>query len=188
MISFCTSYLGRHEHLEQTIPYNMDQARGFDCEFIFLDYSEYSDKWQNSKAKNKAHYKAEGDILVNVDADNYLTKEYIQGLIDKFRSDMNIIVYGEGANIGGRIAISKDNFCKLNGYDERFEDWGYEDIDFIYRAKNLGLKRIAVAGLPTIEHGDELRFKDEIQRKKNRPMMVYNRDNNVTDWRVLLKS
>lgn len=179
MISFCTSYLGRREHLELTMLHNFDVGAEFDCEFIYVDYGEYSNRWEVSKAKNIAHNKAAGDILVNVDADNYLSVEYVNGVLDLFDKDMNIIVYGEKENTGGRIAISKDNFIKLGGYDERFKDWGYDDIDFIYRAANLGLRRFTVGGISAIPHSDELRN----MGVDNRPLMVSNRENNVINWR-----
>jgi hypothetical protein len=181
LISFCTSYLGRREHLEKTYPHNVDVGINYDCEFVLLDYSAYSDKWEVSRAKNKAHYIASGEILINVDADNYLSIPYVNGVLEIFKEDRNVIVYSEEDNVGGRIAISSDNFKKLGGYDERFKDWGYDDIDFIYRARNLGLRMFKMQGLTAIAHGDELRFTGD--RYKNRPLMVYNRDNNVTDWR-----
>jgi predicted glycosyltransferase involved in capsule biosynthesis len=178
LISFCTSYLGRREHLEQTIPHNFDVGLNFDCEFIYIDYSGYSNKYEFSKAKNIAHYEAKGDILINVDADNYLSIQYVQAILDIFSQDKYVIVYGE-KEVGGRIAISKMCFHLLGGYDERFKDWGYEDIDLIYRARNLGLRRFKMEGLSYIDH--ERNIED---RYKNRPLMVYNRDNNVTDWRL----
>ena len=177
MISFCTSYLGRREHLMQTYPHNVEAGINFDCEFVLCDYSAYSDKWEVSSAKNRAHFQATGDILVNVDADNYLSVEYIQGLLDLFDKDMNIIVHGE-CEVGGRIAISRFNFIRLGGYDERFKDWGYEDIDFIYRATNLGLRRFIVSNISYIDHERDIE-----DRLKNKPLMEYNRDNKITDWR-----
>ena len=183
MISFCTSYLGRREHLNLTVPHNYKVCTGFDCEFVYIDYGEYSKKWEVSKAKNMAHFKATGDILVNVDADNYLSSQYIQGVLDLFNKDMDIIVYGEKDNTGGRIAISRENFHILGGYDERFEDWGYDDIDLIYRADNLGLRRFTVCNITAIPHGDEIRFKPG-EQYKNRHLMTANRDDKITDWRV----
>jgi len=148
-----------------------------------MDYSAYSTRWEVGKAKNKAHNEAVGDILINVDADNYLSIEYVQSILDIFSNDMNVIVYGEKDNVGGRIAISRRNFLRLGGYDERFKSWGYDDIDFIYRARNLGLRRFVINGLSAISHEDDLRF-EKGARYENRSMMVYNRDNNVTDWRA----
>jgi len=142
-----------------------------------VDYGAYSDKWEVSRAKNKAHFAAESEILVNVDADNYLSEAYVSGVLDLFNTDMNIIVYGE-EEIGGRIAISRKNFVKLGGYDERFKDWGYDDIDLIYRARNLGLRRFKVEGISYIDHDRDIE-----DRYKNKPLMEYNRDNNVKDWR-----
>jgi hypothetical protein len=182
MISFCTSYFGRREHLELTVPHNFKVGADYESEFIYIDYAEYADKWEVGRAKNIAHFKALGDILINVDADNYLSREYVNGVLDLFSKDMNIIVYGEEDNIGGRIAISRFNFHRLGGYDERFKDWGYDDIDFIYRAINLGLRRFKVSNITAISHDDKLRFKDG-ERYKNKPLMEYNRDNNITDWR-----
>lgn len=40
----------------------------------------------------------------------------------------------------GRIAISKENFYRLGGYDESFTGWGLEDADFFKRATRLKLK------------------------------------------------
>jgi hypothetical protein len=39
----------------------------------------------------------------------------------------------------GRIAMSKDNFMKLGGYDEHMKGWGREDGNLIMRALAMGL-------------------------------------------------
>ena len=177
MISFCTSYLGRHDHLKVTIPHNLMVARGIDCEFVYVDFSEYSDVWEVSRAKNIAHDMASGEILVNVDADNFLSRDYIDGVLNLFNKDMDIIIHGEGEGVGGRIAISKFNYLRLGGYDERFRSWGFDDVDFIYRAMNLGLRRYTADNIRYIPHENTM-----INRDKNRPLMEYNRKNNVINW------
>ncbi len=42
---------------------------------------------------------------------------------------------------GGQCSMWKDDFIKVNGFDEQFEGWGYEDFDLGYRLMNAGVKR-----------------------------------------------
>lgn len=43
---------------------------------------------------------------------------------------------------GCHMAFWKDDFLKVNGYNEDFEGWGSEDVEIEQRFINLGLKRI----------------------------------------------
>ena len=45
------------------------------------------------------------------------------------------IPYGGGGNLG----VWKSDIIKVNGYNEDYEGWGYEDNDFILRLRNMGL-------------------------------------------------
>ena len=42
---------------------------------------------------------------------------------------------------GRNFAFWKDDFIKVNGFEESFEGWGHEDKEFALRLKNCGLKR-----------------------------------------------
>lgn len=43
----------------------------------------------------------------------------------------------------GAVAISRDAFYELDGFDDRFIGWGYEDLDFAFRAENrFGIRRV----------------------------------------------
>ncbi|PZP46571.1 MAG: hypothetical protein DI598_11950 [Pseudopedobacter saltans] len=46
--------------------------------------------------------------------------------------------------MGGRVAVSADNFYKLGGYDERIEGWGPDDLQFCLRARDAGLQPVAI--------------------------------------------
>jgi hypothetical protein len=49
-------------------------------------------------------------------------------------------------------AISYDNLCKLNGFDEKYKDGiGYDDNEFLYRVKLLGLK-LEIISDPIVLH------------------------------------
>lgn len=98
-----------------------------------------------SHAKNIAHKKSNGDILINIDADNYLTDLFIYKLISLFENNLDILTigYDDKINSGayGRICISRDNFYKLGGYFENFIGYGLQDYDLVERGKKyLNLK------------------------------------------------
>ena len=40
------------------------------------------------------------------------------------------------------FAVWKDDFVKINGFDETFEGWGHEDADLVLRLHNAGLRRV----------------------------------------------
>lgn len=43
--------------------------------------------------------------------------------------------------LGCNMSFWKDDFIKVNGYDEKFVGWGGEDHDFALRLQNLGLQK-----------------------------------------------
>ena len=51
--------------------------------------------------------------------------------------------------LGGLNGYWKEDAVRINGYDERFEGWGYEDWDFAVRLKKAGvrLKRLRFGGI-----------------------------------------
>ena len=163
MISFGTSCMGRLHHLEKTYIPNIETALCFDSTYTFTllnwNSSDGMDKWveQNlneyikngivkyihtkkptefsqSITKNITMKNSRGDIVCNLDADNFLNKKFLQKVNDIFCSHEPIIVSGEQAKgIAGRIVCRKEHLCELKGFDESLEGWGYEDLDFIAR-------------------------------------------------------
>src|SRR6187402_1563632 len=99
MISFCTVCMNRLHHLSQTLPVNLEANRDFpEVEFVLLDYNSsdgledymqtnYGElirtgrisffrtvehAWfRRSHSRNIAFRLAKGDIVCNIDADNY---------------------------------------------------------------------------------------------------------------------
>ena len=87
-----------------------------------------------SHAKNLAHKLAFGDILINLDADNMLTQSYIDELLNVFEGlegNNSVLCSNYNSSITGRIALPREMFFALKGYDEAFLHYGYEDIDLI---------------------------------------------------------
>jgi len=188
-ISYCTTCKGRLSHLKQTLPANLAAERDNpNVEFVLLDYdsrdgladwikANFSEEiasgrlryaryapaehFKMAHAKNMAHRLAMGDILCNLDADNFIAPNFSRWLDRQFTNEPHSIVGPRPLNLtrdleqkilwrvlhkprppadlAGRIAIARSDFEMLGGYDERFTGWGYEDIDFGLRARGAGL-------------------------------------------------
>lgn len=186
--------MNRVQHLKETLPENLKVVRFPLSDFVLLNYNSGDNlhEWvlKNFKkelksgklkyfktstpqtfkvchAKNAAHKLATGIHLVNLDADNYITKGYISSLLTHTSIGNDVTwfppsesVYGGGM---GRISIRKDIFLKLGGYDELMFGWGYEDQDLVKRAEAFGYKigNILPYLSKFIKHDDSLRITPE---------------------------
>lgn len=121
-----------------------------------IRYAKYAPAphFKFAHAKNMAHRVATGDILCNLDADNTTGPGFAKWLNQEFSKDKNIcvrpgvctlakqhILHGDKRwETCGRIALHRDNFLQLHGYDERISYWGGDDIDLYRRAQLAGLR------------------------------------------------
>jgi len=119
-----------------------------DIESGLLKYY-YTDKmksWHASIAKNTSHLYANGDVLMNLDCDNYTGYNGGKFVIQQFMNiDDDIIlhqvyIYLDGSF--GRIGMRREFFHAIGGYNEAFAPMGYEDIDLLERLKALGLRYV----------------------------------------------
>jgi len=171
-ISFCTTCMNRLFHLKQTfIPSIRDNINYPNVEFVLINYNSQDglDEWARkalksyidqgivnyyhttepkkfhiSKAKNLAHKVAKGDIVVNLDGDNFAGKDfayYVNYIMQK-RGENFIFQFKKAPYWGteGRIALMKKYFMELGGYDESLEAIGHEDHDLMDRGKVIGMK------------------------------------------------
>jgi hypothetical protein len=162
--------MGRLWQLEQTLPQNLRDNNNYpNLEFVIIDYNSpdgledyikcnmttpiqsgrliyYKTKepqfFHISHAKNMAHKLATGDIVCNVDADNFTGKGFASYLNHLINVNMRRMIHGNEGGSWGRIGMYKSFFEQLTGYDERLEGWGIEDGDLRDRAKNIGLECI----------------------------------------------
>lgn len=163
-VSFCITCMGRLSHLKQTLEKNiLDNARYPNVEFVLLVYYRTlrPEHFHVTRAKNIVHSLATGDILCNLDADNFTGKDLAFYLNRIFNKKPNTIVgvTSEVPDCFGRIALTRRDFNRLGGYDESFEGWGFEDDDIIVRAEEAGLslKLLPAPFLKYIPHSDLLR-------------------------------
>ena len=164
--------MGRRHHLEATYRKNLARAESHPAvEFILLDYhspdglgewvrrelaewmergvvryfrTEEPRRFHTAHAKNVAHRLATGDILVNLDADNFFADGYCEELVEVFRDGRRVLLEFADYHPGcmGRIALRREDFAALGGYNESFTGWGYEDADLKHRAEAWGLARL----------------------------------------------
>lgn len=132
-----------------------------------------------SHAKNMAHRMATGDIVCNLDADNFTGEGFAAYLRSVFKKDDNVVLNPshrvsklfppDDRGFFGRVAVSKENFMKLRGYDESFSGWGNEDTDLMQRAKGLGLRHLRIDTtryLGIIKHSNEERVENMFEGER----------------------
>jgi len=129
------------------------------------------EQFKMAHAKNMAHRLGmmEGaSILVNMDADNY-TGAGFAGYVANHMTDPNVFLWANmnqpdrpGRGCSGRIAVTKNAFLKLGGYDEKYETWSPDDKDFNARLRRLGYegREIPRPYLNVVLHNDKIRFKE----------------------------
>jgi glycosyltransferase involved in cell wall biosynthesis len=188
--------MNRLHHLKETLIENIPLVEKFDnVELIILNYGStdgmhywckdnlknqinsgrvkyfYTEKpkqFLHSHAKNIAHKKANGDILINLDADNYIVEGYIEFVLECFEKQNCIIASPPLDHFGkpgcfGKIAVKKQTFYEIGGYEEKIDyGWAWEDNHLINRILwNYGIPIIMTDSklCKTIEHDDEDRIK-----------------------------
>ena len=200
MIVFCTTCKGRAQHLEQTLPQNIADNSDFaNCKFLVLNYNsqdhllEFLKSFPNeiasgrlvfysyydwptfrmAHAKNMAHrlgMREGGEILVNLDADNFTGKGFAAYIKEKFCED-NVFLWSKMVKdgpdrtprgISGRIVVTKEAFLNAGGYDEKYETWSPDDKDFNARLRNLAYSahEIDQRYLLGVMHNDKMRFRE----------------------------
>ena len=216
-VSYCTTCRGRLPHLKQTLPANLAAEKDNpNVEFVVLDYGDEGKdgnlgEWIKqtfpeelvsgrlryarfeaphfamAHAKNMAHRLATGDIVCNVDADNFIVSGFGVWLSEQFSAHPNTIAtrlsftveqevqlrtrqlynsikQGKLDRIGstaGRTAMLRETFEKLGGYDQNYEAWGYEDSNLLARAHALGIGKTTIPKMLAgsgIDHNHALRY------------------------------
>jgi glycosyltransferase involved in cell wall biosynthesis len=178
-ITMCTVVKNRSYHYKETILQNIKDNRDAGTDFLLLDYNSDDDleEWvkknllvyieqgifsyyktiepmcfNRSHSRNMAFKLATGDLICNIDADNFTGLGFSSYVKQKFIVRENIILCAGGndnellyADIGGRICVRNSDFLRVTGYDERMSGYGYEDYDFINRLQMSGLEKTLIS-------------------------------------------
>lgn len=184
-VSYCSTCKGRLWQLKSTLHSNLAALRNIDAEWIILDYdcpdnvSEVLLSYPLSAAairagklkvykvqetldfsmplaKNLAHMLGMGEILFNLDIDNYIGNsfEILKGLQSDEYCHLSTGFANNGQ--GGRIGLARELFYQIGGYDLSYVGYGYDDIDLVDRLKTLKIKlvpevigRVPIGNSPT---------------------------------------
>lgn len=167
-ISVCTTCSNRLYQLSDTIEHNHKIIlNNSDSEWIIVNYGSKDElhqfmmnklpvmsnrvvyaketsgrSWHASCAKNSAHILGTGDVLFNLDCDNFIGSS-LDIIKNKFDSGIEILHMWTGVpkdGTFGRIALTKNLFHRLNGYDEKLYAMGGQDSDLLRRAIAMGSK------------------------------------------------
>lgn len=128
--------------------------------------------FSHSHSKNMAFKLAGGDIVCSINADHYTGKGFAAYVNKAFNTDENIVLttidfhgtqknYFPAKDVFGRVCVKKSDFLKVKGFDERMDQYGNEDFDFINRLEFAGLKRAFIEDfsfLNFIPHSQDERY------------------------------
>ena len=192
IISLCISIKNRLHHLKETLPRHLKEVSGFSVEIVVLDYgsSDGLGKWLKdnfsdeitrgiinyyrieageyflrSHARNLAFRLAKGEVICNLDADNYFEGNFTSYIREQFEQDKNCFLWAcdkkYSKDLYGRLCFLKSDFTALSGFNEEMNAYGYEDLEFCERLKNLGRKAKLIEGehfLKYLSHEEEDRL------------------------------
>ena len=71
--------------------------------------------------------------------------------------------------IGANMAVWREDFIKVNGFDESFEGWGHEDLEFLDRLTNSGIRnnfRHQQCILYHLNHQESSKINDSLNQQK----------------------
>lgn len=104
-------------------------------------------EWHASIAKNTSHKVASGAVLVNLDCDNYTGLQgarFVWHHFEQYKKEIVLWQFSRVKQDGsfGRIAITREMFNNIGGYNEDLMPMGYQDNDLFERARASGAKLI----------------------------------------------
>lgn len=188
--------MNRLYQLKKTLPKNIENSSSYDnVEFVVLDYnskdgleawikSEMADYLHSgvlayyktseplyffrSHSKNIAAKMATGEIVCNVDGDNFIGEGFAEYVSEQFLKNKNCYLAvernSEKKDCYGRICTRKKDFIEITGYDESMTDYGFEDFDLTNRLKLFGKEPQYITNqeyLKVLEHEDASRIENE---------------------------
>ena len=193
-ISFNITCMNRLHHIKQTLQQNIhDNFLSEQVEFNLLDYNSTDglERWvkqqgelfdtgifnyyktitptyyHRTHSRNMAFRLSTGDIVCNLDADNYLGEGFAAYILNLFcMSDEKVFYtprYSE-RDVIGRLCLWRKHFLSVNGYNEALPGYGLEDIELYYRLWNSGIEQEFISEnrfCKAIHHSHEERVSQE---------------------------
>ncbi|MGB4774939.1 MAG: glycosyltransferase family A protein [Daejeonella sp.] len=208
-VSFCTTCMNRLQHLSKTLISNINDNTGYEnLEFILLDYNssdgleEFINKefdlyiktgrliyyrttepefYNMSHSRNLAFKLSSGDIICNIDADNFTGKGFAEYVNAIFNENNNIFLSTHDDKLSlkkdvlGRICVKKKDFFTVGGYDEAMQHYGFDDYDFANRLIMSGVAKQQIENpifLEAILHSNKERISNGIDDNNLQKLLI----------------
>jgi glycosyltransferase involved in cell wall biosynthesis len=186
-VTIITTCKGRKAHLSQTLSTMLSQNFDGYYDIIVVDYGDPDNsydwiaslgnervrairvidntKYFNlSRARNCSVAFTAAEILCFVDADMLLGDDWLTSMTEPILRKDAALTFPDGKNkmrgMGGSIAVAKQAWGFVRGYDEAFNSWGPERKDFERRIEEyapiVGVKSF---NADLVDHDDQLRMK-----------------------------
>ena len=156
-ISFCITCMNRLKHLQETLEKNiLDNFLVDEVEFVVLDYNSQDglEEWiaqsmmkyiemgilvyyrttepayyRRSHSRNMVFRLAEGEVVCNLDADNYLGRGFAEFMLKEFNNKERLFYTSNLCyrDVFGRVCLERKEFVEARGYNEVFVGYGLED-------------------------------------------------------------
>lgn len=161
-ISFCTWIKNRLWQFKQVFETNLKRI-GPDHEWVIVDcgsddgFNEWVtpriaghlnvklfhhpvDAVHLARLKNVAHRLATGDVLVNLDADNFIGPGFVDYVLANREPKKVFHIWFQNATTGtcGRTAFNRDEFFAVGGYNNELTPGPWDELDLINRARAFG--------------------------------------------------
>jgi len=192
--------MNRLHHLKETLVQNIEDNKEYpNIEFVILDYnsSDGLEEWvkkdlqqyidsgvlkfyrttdnpyfDRSHSRNVLFRLSSGDIICNIDADNFAGRGFASYVNDCFQQEQTIYLVADTKkrfyflrNAFGRFCVRRGDYLRIGGLDEEMKSYGSETVDLYERLELAGLNEKVIektSFLQTISHGDEERISNEV--------------------------
>lgn len=202
--SFCTTCGNRLCDLRHTLPRNLALVEEGE-EIVLLDYNSRDGlrEWVNQNfadalgagrlrfysettapryfschAKNVSHLLGRGQVVVNLDADNFLTPAYLANIRSHDFAAVEVVFANNGSGgHKGRVAFRADAFKGMGGYDEQLDKgYGDDEVDLLRRIN--AARRYRMRGL-FVDPGAVIPTPDTLRAQGNPPGVSLRQSNDL---------
>ena len=195
-ISLVTACMNREEHLQKSLPLWLKLPHV--DEIVIVDWNnsnplieitniddrikviriESEEKWVLSYAYNIGIFNTKNRVILKCDADCIPDEKVLQNLPNKnsfYAGYWKSGAKAGKASVNGQCLFLKEHFELINGYSEYIRTYGRDDEDLYDRLMLIGLNRkeIIPSLLKFIEHGDEMRVKNQFKIADNNIETIY---------------
>lgn len=102
-----------------------------------------------SRARNRGTHLAKANIVVHTDDDAIIPPEFIQTMVSMVKPGRATIMEGLDPLL---LAITRSDYIKVGGFDERIKPYMAEDVEFICRLPRFGIQLITLKKPSNLRH------------------------------------